>query len=147
MKIRKGTRSNMKEATRLLLKFFPDGEITKIAKYYLKERLGDGETLVAIEKGRVVGFLTFSKNYFVKSDCAQFLAINEMYQKMGIGTALMEAFELQARRRKCRRVFSSIEPWNKISMRFHKKLGYERCGYVDHTWKEGSRDLFFSKKL
>jgi ribosomal protein S18 acetylase RimI-like enzyme len=71
----------------------------------------------------------------------------EYYRRRGIGTALMGEFEKQTRKRKCRRVFSSVEPWNRVSLAFHMKLGYERCGYIDNIWAEGKRDLFFSKKL
>jgi len=147
MKIRKGKKKDLAEIAKMWLKSFPKGNTPKIAKEYLNERLERNEILVALEGSKVIGFLTFSKNYFLNSDFSQFLAVNEEFHNKGIGTSLMKEFEKQAIKRKCRRVFSSVEPWNKNALRFHKKLGYERCGYVDNTWKEGSRDLFLSKKL
>ena len=147
MRVRKGTRKDFPDIMRLWLKSFAKGNTPKIAKEYLNERLERNEILVAVEGSKVIGFLTFSKNYFLNSDFSQFLAVNKKYRNKGIGTGLMKEFEKQASGRKCRRVFSSVEPWNRNALRFHKKLGYERCGYIDNIWKEGSRDLFFSKKL
>ena len=146
MEIRKGTRKDFPEITRMWLEFFPE-DTAKVAREYLEERLGRGEILVMDSDGTVAGFLTFSKNYFFNSDYNQFVMVNGKFHRKGIATALMKEFESQAGRRKCRRVFSSSEPWNKASISMHRKLGYARCGYIDNMWGEGKRDLFFSKKL
>jgi len=146
MKIRKGAREDFPQITRMWLKFFPE-DTPKIARVYLEERLGRNEILVMDDKMKLAGFLTFSKNYFLNSDYNQFVMVDGKHRRKGVAASLMMEFEEQARKRKCRRIFSSSEPWNKASIRMHRKLGYARCGYVDNIWAEGKRDLFFSKKL
>ena len=146
MEIRKGGKRDFKEIAKLWLNFFKE-DTSQVIRKYLDERFRKKEVLIAEERGKLIGFLTFSKNYFHHSDYAQFVMINRNHRRKGIATALMKHFEKQARKRKCRRIFSSAEPWNKIAIKMHRKLGYERCGYVDNIWGEGKRDLFFSKKL
>jgi len=146
MKIRLSAKRDFPAIIKMWLRFFPE-DTPKIAREYLEERLGRNEILVMEDSRKIAGFLTFSKNYFFQSDYNQFVMVDGKHHRKGIATALMEAFEAQARKRKCRRIFSSSEPWNKASISMHKKLGYERCGYVDNIWNEGKRDLFFSKKL
>jgi len=146
MEVVRGKKSDFGEIIKLWQRFFPEDKGPFVIDY-LGKRLKNDEILVAREDGKAVGFLAFFKEYFSQSDYNQFIMVDESYQRKGVATRLMNEFERQANKRGCRRIYSSVEPWNRASIRMHKKLGYARCGYVDHIWNEGIRDLFYSKKL
>lgn len=146
VKIRKGREDDFKDAIGLWRGFFPE-DTARFVRKYMNERTSNGELLVAEEAGKVVGFLAFKKDYFHEADYNQIVIVSREHRRKGIATELMKQFELQARSRKRMRIYSSAEPWNKESFRMHKKLGYERCGYLDHIWGEGKRDVFFTKVI
>ncbi len=146
MKIRKGVIGDIKQIAPLWLSFFKD-DTKKIACDYLKKRVTNGELLVSEIGGKLAGFLTFKKNYFDKSDYIEAVLVFPEYRAKGIGSALIKRCEAQSRKRKCRRLFVSCEPWNKNALNFHVKMGFKKCGYLDNVWGENKTDIFFSKKL
>ena len=146
MEVESGRKEDFGEIIRLWRRFFPEDSVSFVKKY-LDTRLRNGEILVVKENAKTVGVLTFFKEYFQQSDYNQFIMVSERYHRRGIATLLMKEFERQAAKRKCRRIYSSVQPWNSASIKMHKKLGYQKCGYIDHIWNEGLRDVFFSKKL
>lgn len=131
---------------KLWLDFFIE-DTKDIVKSYLEKKYTRGEFLVAVEGGKIIGFIGFSKDVFYESDYIESIVVNKKFRRSGVAQLLIEEFEKQAIENGRRRVFSSVEPQNRIAVQMHKSLGYEECGYVDHLWDENKRDLFFTKKL
>ena len=145
MIIRKGKKADFKAIAKLWLSFFTD--TPDVPDAYSARHAKRGELLVAVEGNNVIGFLEFSKNHFFESDYIEAVIVNEQFRGKGVAASLLQECERQAKERGCRRIFSSVEPWNAAALQMHQRLGYKKCGYVDHIWGEGKRDLFFSKKL
>lgn len=146
MKIRKGCAKDIKGIILLWLSFFKD-DTKKIAMRYLSDKVKENEIIISENKKELAGFLTFKKNYFFESDYIEALIIAPHHRHKGIGSAIIKECEKQSAKRKRRRLFVSSEHWNKEAMKFHIKMGFKKCGYLDDVWGEGKRDIFFSKKL
>ena len=146
MKIRFIKKEDVPKATNLYHSIWPEDEFSRIKKYF-ELQVKNKEIFVAVEKKEIIGILGFSKRFFEKSDFLEEIIVHEKYRKKGIGKKLMKKFEADAKKRKTRRVFSSIEPKNKMSIKMHKKLGYKKSGHIKHIWKEGQKELILSKKL
>jgi L-amino acid N-acyltransferase YncA len=52
-----------------------------------------------------------------------------------------------SKNRGANKLFSSCVYYNKISLAMHKKLGFEKCGFIKSIGKEDEREIFFSKKI
>lgn len=146
MLIRLIKKQDILKATKLYGNIWPEDKFSRVKKYF-QGKVKSKEGFVAIENNKIVGILGFTKRYFKDSDYLDEVIVDKKYRKKGIASALVKKLELNAKKRKSRRIFSSTESKNKISLKFHKKLGYKKVGYVDHMWKENKKEIIFSKRL
>ncbi len=149
MRIRRIKKRDFNSAFKLFFRVWPTknaSEIERVKKFLIKA-IKNKEGFVAEEKGKIVGIIEFSKGYFKDSDYLDFVIIDKEYRKKGLAIDLIKAFEKDAKNRKVRRIFSCTIPKNMAALKLHKKLGYQYVGYIYHIWKEGDKEIFFSKKI
>lgn len=146
MKIRRGQLKDAREATNLYRSIWPEDK-EKLVMEYFKEKIKKKEILVAIDNNKLVGILGYAKFFWDKIDFIDEVIIDNKYRRKKIAIALIKRLEKESKKRKARRIFSTTEIWNKISIKMHKRLGYKRCGYVDNMWEEGVREIMLSKKI
>ena len=146
MKIRAAQKGDSGKITGLWQEAFPEDD-KAFMQSYLGKKLKSREIVVATEGCRFLGFLSFSRNFFPNADYNEFVVVNPEFRRKGVASALMKWFEQQARKNRRRRIYSSTWRGHSISLNMHRKLGYERAGFVEDMWAEGQRELMFSKKL
>jgi phosphinothricin acetyltransferase len=113
-----------------------------------KDKTKKKEILLAFDKKKPVGFLSFSykPSTFARAMYLEDSAILRDYQNKGAGSALVKKALSLAKAKGLRRVFSSTWPANTGSIDFHKKLGFKYCGKVARASDENEDYIFFSRK-
>jgi ribosomal protein S18 acetylase RimI-like enzyme len=72
------------------------------------------------------------------------LWVDKKYRKAGVATKIMRAAELEAKRRRCRRVLVSSLDFQAPG--FYRKLGYKRYGVI-RNYLKGYTMHFFEKTI
>lgn len=98
--------------------------------------------LVAEDDGELIGFLEASIRPFVE-DCQTenvgYLEgwwIEPEYRRKGIGRELVNQAENWAREKGCKEMASDSEIGNDLSLKAHRKLGYQETSRLVHLRKE-----------
>ena len=96
--------------------------------YHLFTRDFGDTCFVAVDKGRIVAFLlgiisqTNRRIGYVHNIC-----VDPNWRRRGIGRRLYQRFMSKIADQGCRRVFLIVNPANRVSIEFHKRLGFEEC--------------------
>jgi GNAT superfamily N-acetyltransferase len=97
----------------------------------LEASLAD-ETSVAEHEGEIVGLVGLHVSESLEHDGpvgkVSELVVDERLRRRGIGTALMEVAERQARRRGCVLLFLTTAERRQEAHRFYQRLGFEETG-------------------
>ena len=75
---------------------------------------------IAEEKGRIAGLLT----YHMEGKACEIVTLNSWHRCIGVGTALIEAVEQEARKRSCRRLWLITTNDNLAALGFYQKRGF-----------------------
>ena len=93
-------------------------------KRWLDRTLANGRHWLVEQEGRVVGHLMLMPMSDDATELANFL--HQSVRNRGIGTAL-NAFAIERAREVGRkRVWLSVEPWNRAAIRSYEKVGFRR---------------------
>ena len=112
---------------------------------YYEERVQKDELFVAIDDNNcVIGFVSFRRKYWDKNFFIEELALDEKHRRKGIGKSLVLMIE-KACATEDVRLFSSCDSTNSVSLAVHKKLGFIKAGEIKNMFKEGKKEIIFSK--
>jgi L-amino acid N-acyltransferase YncA len=115
----------------------------------LTELIESKSLIIALSGKEITGFCYFSP--FLFSDninlYIQLIYIPQNQRRKGIGKALIKKVQKISKSRGADKLFSSCEHDNLASLKFHKKLGFEKCGFIKNIGKENRKEIFFSKRL
>lgn len=116
----------------------------KAGKEHIKNRIKGKTVLVAIGAREVAAFLAWG-TLWTKIHIED-IFVKEEYRKHGLGTMLIKRAMKVAKKRGFKEVTSDCGVANKISLKFHLRDGFRKCGYIRHEW--GNEDShIFSRKL
>ncbi len=101
-----------------------------------------GELWVALEEGKIIGFMSFNDQFYAHP-FVHFLNVRKEYRRRGAGAALMMKFEELCKDKE--RIFTSTESYNLPMLLLLDKLDYKCCGVVDKIQKES--EIIFCKDL
>lgn len=65
----------------------------------------------------------------------------------GVGTALVEAVEATARRRRCHAVRLEVRTDNLLAIRLYERMGYRRIRFLDGFYEDGGNGWRYEKVL
>jgi ribosomal protein S18 acetylase RimI-like enzyme len=108
------------------------------------------ETLVAVEKGNVLGFICFGRTPLTEQTFDLYwIAVGKDHRKKGVGKALHEAFIACIRERQGRlvRVETSTKPSYTATLKFYEALGYETVAVIDNFYRDGDSLCTFVLRL
>lgn len=145
MIIKRPKKEDSVKLTSLYCKIWPKEVSIRVKKYFI-EKIENKEIFVAFEKNFPIGIISFTKGWWRGADYIDEIVVDEKHRGKGIAKKLVLFFEQDAKKRKARRIFSSTQPSNKISVKMQQKLGYKRCGYVNDMFEEGQKEIIFSKE-
>ncbi len=115
------------------------------SKKIIINKIKSKEFFIAFEEGKPVGRIMF-QYFWEVIPYIELIFVEKNYRNKGIARKLLESLEKEARKRKSKYIISSCV-WNEKEPQFwHKKVGFEKKGYIDGIQPEG-REVFFVKKL
>ena len=129
---------------------FFDDQTDKIYKSNKKKSLLNAiknqKIIVAHCNGKITGYLWFE---FLWSyiPFISLIRVKKSYQRTGTGKKLFVFFEKKMIKMKYDRILSSTEEANEISIKFHKSLGFKKCGYFKLSKWIPNKELFYEKTL
>lgn len=130
-------REGFPEYQKLIQDFFLNKDYTK---EHFKKHIKSGIDLVVKIDGKVVGFLTAGFPYGGVSFC-YWLGVIKDYRGLGIGRAMLSAWEKEAKKIGAHRLQFLASKWN---IPFYKKCGFKLEGFAK-TGYFGVDDYYFGK--
>jgi len=106
-------------------KWGPPGIVTR-GKLHETAKLSG---FVAIENNEPIGLITF---HIEKNEC-EIVTLNSQKEKLGIGSALIEAVKQAAKTCGCQRVFVIATNDNSHALRFYQKRGFHICAVYPNS--------------
>ncbi len=107
-------------------------------------------TLVAVENGKLVGYLNtiFAKFRKLRGNAYITMAVRDSHRGLGVGTRLLKAAEDFARSRNARRIELEVFGKNKGAIKLYERLGYEHEGRKKNAVQssDGPDDILFMAK-
>lgn len=118
------------------------------AQAVLRQSLSDGgHGFVAVERDAVAGFvLCYLRGAFVRSAYIRLIGVAASAQSQGVGAALMQAAEAEARQISPD-MFLLVSDFNTAAQRFYRRLGYEQVGALPDYVLPSVSELIFRKRL
>lgn len=113
------------------------------ASSYFDNALISQKILVAIEGGRIVGYLTHHI-IWGNTPYIELLRVTSLFQRKGVGLKLLSELEKMLKAAKYEVLISSSERTNEVGNNFHKKSGFEPIGELDMIY---GKEVFYKKVL
>ena len=92
--------------------------------FYLKT----GSSFVAEERGKVIGYVASQTVSYMhgagKLLWIEYIVVKPEHRRKGIGTTLLKRLTDYAKRNNINRIYTTINPNNKASIKLHQKLGF-----------------------
>lgn len=117
---------------------FLENEILNIRK---NTSLGLGKVFVATLKERVIGYISLGRRVFTLMIDSVIVA--RSHQRKGIGRKLIEKAREYAKSQGFHVLRSDTGTFMDYAIKFYLACGFEPCGYVEHDFSLGSKQLHF----
>ena len=103
--------------------------------------LGLGKVFVATLKERVIGYISLGRRVFALMVDSVIVARN--HQRKGVGRTLIEKAKEYAKTQGFHILRTDTGTFMEYAIRFYLACGFEPCGYVEHDFSLGSKQLHF----
>lgn len=100
-----------------------------------------GRIFVATWRSRVIGCISLGRRIFALMIDSIIVDVN--YQRKGVGRKLVEKAKEYARSRDFHVLRTDTGTFMDYAIKFYLACGFEPCGYVEHDFSLGSRQLHF----
>jgi len=107
--------------------------------------LGLGKVFVATLKRKVVGYISLGRKTFALMIDA--IIVDRKYQRKGVGKKLIEKAKEYAKSQGFHVLRTDTGTFMDYAIKFYLACGFEPCGYVEHDFSLGSRQLHFYMDL
>jgi len=121
---------------------FLENELLNIKK---NTSLGLGKVFVATLKERVIGYISLGRRVFALMIDSVIVA--RSYQRKGVGGKLIEKAKEYAKSQGFHVLRSDTGTFMDYAIKFYLACGFEPCGYVEHDFSLGSKQLHFYMNL
>lgn len=122
----------------------------RLSRAQYRRHLDSGSALVLVASANHRRFLGTAVVFFRKgSTVARLysLASKPDARGKGVGTALVEAVEATARRRRCRALRLEVRTDNLAAIRLYERMGYRRLRFLDGFYEDGANGWQYEKIL
>ena len=117
---------------------FLENEMRNIKK---NTSLGLGKVFVATLKGQVIGYILLGRRVFALMIDSIIVARN--HQRKGVGGMLVEKAKEYAKTQGFHVLRTDTGTFMEYAIKFYLACGFEPCGYVEHDFSLGSKQLHF----
>ncbi len=143
MKIRKCTTKNLNRVIEIERKSFKYPYPPSLFRWYMR----NGLFLVAEENEKIVGYvigmkkgLKEKKEEESKGGLIASIAVLPNFRRKGIGTSLMEKMM-----EKMEEVKVQVRKSNRAAIKFYKKLGFIKKGFIENCYQDGEDAIVMKK--
>jgi len=117
---------------------FLENELMNIKKNTL---LGLGKVFVATSNKKVVGYISLGRKVFAL--IIESIIVANHYQRKGVGRKLIEKAREYAKSKGLHVLRTDTGTFMDYAIKFYLACGFEPCGYVEHDFSLGSKQLHF----
>ncbi len=121
---------------------FLETELLNIKK---NTQLGLGKVFVAVLESQVIGYISLSRRIFALM--IDSIIVDRNHQRKGMGRRLIEKAKEYARSQGFHVLRTDTGTFMEYAIRFYLACGFEPCGYVEHDFSLGSKQLHFYMDL
>jgi streptothricin acetyltransferase len=142
--IREYTSSDLPQVKKLILDAenfgepFLENEILNIKK---NTTLGLGKVFVATTRSLIVGYISLGRRIFALM--VDSIIVSRSYQRKGVGRKLIEKAKEYAKSQGLHVLRTDTGTFMDYAIKFYLACGFEPCGYVEHDFSLGSKQLHF----
>ncbi len=104
-----------------------------------------GKVFVAILKDEVIGYISLGRRIFALM--IDSIIIDRNHQRKGVGRKLIEKAKEYAKSQGFHVLRTDTGTFMDYAIRFYLACGFEPCGYVEHDFSLGSKQLHFYMDL
>jgi streptothricin acetyltransferase len=117
---------------------FLETEILNIKK---NTSLGLGKIFVATIRNQVIGYISLGRRIFALM--IDSIIVGRNYQRKGVGRKLVEKAKEYAKSQGFHILRTDTGTFMDYAIKFYLACGFEPCGYVEHDFSLGSKQLHF----
>ena len=117
---------------------FLENETLNIKK---NSSLGFGKVFVAILKDQMIGYISLGKRVFAMM--VDSIIVDRNHQRKGVGKTLIEKAKEYSKSRGFHVLRTDTGTFMDYAIKFYLACGFEPCGYVEHDFSLGSKQLHF----
>lgn len=121
---------------------FLESELLHIKK---NTSLGLGKVFVATLKDRIVGYVSLGRRTFALM--IDSIIVDRNHQRKGLGRKLVEEAKEYAKSQHLQVLRTDTGTFMDYAIKFYLACGFEPCGYVEHDFSLGSKQLHFYMDL
>jgi len=121
---------------------FLETELMNIKK---NTSLGLGKVFVATLKDQVIGYISLGRRVFALM--IDSIIVDQNHQRKGVGKRLVEKAKEYARSQGFHVLRTDTGSFMNYAIKFYLACGFEPCGYVEHDFSLGSKQLHFYMNL
>jgi len=117
---------------------FLETEILNIKK---NTSVGLGKIFVAVIRGKIVGYISLGRRIFALM--IDSIIVDSNYQRKGVGRKLVGRAKKYAKSQGFHVLRTDTGTFMDYAIKFYLACGFEPCGYVEHDFSLGSKQLHF----
>ncbi len=102
---------------------------------------GLGQVFVATFKDQVVGYISLGRSFLALMVDA--IIVEQKHQRKGVGRKLIEKAKEYAKSQGFQVLRTDTGTFMEYAIKFYLACGFEPCGYVEHDFSLGSKQLHF----
>ena len=142
--IREYTSSDFSQVKKLILDAENFGEPfleTEMLNIKKNTSLGLGKIFVATIRDQVVGYISLGRRIFALM--IDSIIVDRNHQRKGVGKKLVEKAKEYAKSQGFHVLRTDTGTFMDYAIKFYIACGFEPCGYVEHDFSLGSKQLHF----
>ena len=128
------------------LDFCKESDYNFVNLKMLRKKIREKAVVVAEVGGKPAGYLRI-EHFWLTVPYLHIIGVNEEYQRMGVGTAMIEFLEEQLVKQGYDVLYSSSTANEPEPQLWHRALGFEECGFIAGINDGGIGEIFFRKML
>jgi len=128
------------------LDFCVKSDYRYLSEDVIRRKIDEKAVILAEIDGRPVGYLRV-EYLWLKVPYLGVIGVEEEYRRRGVGTAMIKFLEQHLLRRGFKALYSSSQANEPEPQMWHRKIGFEECGYIAGINDGGIGEIFFRKTL
>lgn len=144
IRIREYVSSDLSQVKKLILEAENFGEPflkTELLNIKKNTTPGLGQIFVATLKNQVIGYISLSRRVFALM--ADSIIVDRTQQRRGVGKRLIEKAKDYAKSQGYHLLRTDTGTFMDYAIKFYLACGFEPCGYVEHDFSLGSKQIHF----